>query len=575
MRTSGRCTPDAEVQAAASRRSRAALRAVTASSGWPKPVPRPGLDLAEDQHVAVAGHDVDLAGRAAPVAVEDHHPLPAQVRLGHPLAVGAHRVRRPHRLNGGVPAPGPQDAATPICGRTRPVVVLWTERAAPVSRPARAGHDGRVPGQLDGLPLGSRSRQYARRGRGNLRDRVLRLRQRAFLIAQVAVAAAVAYWIAHDLLGHQQPFFAPVAAIISLGMSYGQRLRRVGEVTVGVAIGVLVADLFVRVAGVGLWQIAFVVAGSMTVAVLLDGGPLLVTQAAVQSVFVALVVPTAAQGFDRWVDALVGGLVALAAAAIAPQSPLRQPRQAAAAVLEELAAFLHEAAESLRTGDRPRAERTLERARATDSVLEDLRQAAAEGIEVVRQSPFRRRHRDQVFGVAALAEPLDRAVRNARVLVRRVAAATRYEETVPPAYVDLARRAGRHRRPALRLPRGPGADRRPPSRAAAPRRPVVGRCGAGAALVDRGPRPGPLDRRRPAGADRAGRGRRAGDGAPPGRGRLTVEGLYDPGGRSTDSSDRASSSTLTSLKVSTRTFLTKRAWRYMSQTQASAIVTSK
>ena len=294
-----------------------------------------------------------------------------------------------------------------------------------------------MPGQLDRLPLGTRSRQYARRGRGNLRDRVLRLRQRAFLIAQVAVAAAVAYWIAHDLLGHEQPFFAPVAAIISLGMSYGQRLRRVGEVTAGVAIGVLVADLFVRVAGVGLWQIAVVVAGSMAVAVLLDGGPLLVTQAAVQSVFVALVVPTAAQGLDRWVDALVGGLVALAAAAVAPQSPLRQPRQAAAAVLEELAAVLHEAAESLRTGVRQRAERTLEQARATVSVLEDLRQAAAEGIEVVRQSPFRRRHRDQVFGVAALAEPLDRAVRNARVLVRRVAAATRYEETVPPAYVDL------------------------------------------------------------------------------------------------------------------------------------------
>ena len=294
-----------------------------------------------------------------------------------------------------------------------------------------------MPGQLDRLPLGTRSRQYARRGRGNLRDRVLRLRQRAFLITQVAVAAAVAYWIAHDLLGHEQPFFAPVAAIISLGMSYGQRLRRVGEVTVGVAIGVLVADLFVRVAGVGLWQIAVVVAGSMAVAVLLDGGPLLVTQAAVQSVFVALVVPTAAQGLDRWVDALVGGLVALAAAAVAPQSPLRQPRQAAAAVLEELAGFLHEAAESLRTGDRQRAERTLERARATDSILEDLRQAAAEGIEVVRQSPFRRRHRDQVYGVAALADPLDRAVRNARVLVRRVAAATRYEETVPPAYVDL------------------------------------------------------------------------------------------------------------------------------------------
>ena len=263
-----------------------------------------------------------------------------------------------------------------------------------------------------------------------------RLRQQAFLIAQVAVAAAVAYWVAHDLLGHEQPFFAPVAAIISLGMSYGQRLRQVGEVTVGVAIGVLVADLFVRVAGVGLWQIAVVVAGSMAVAVLLDGGAAR-HPGAVQSVFVALVVPTPAQGLDRWVDALVGGLVALAAAAGRPQSPLRQPRQAAAAVLEEArrrpARGRRVAADRRPAACRPDA-RAGPRHRQRPG---GPRQAAAEGIEVVRQSPFRRRHRDQVFKVAALAEPLDRAVRNARVLVRRVAAATRYEETVPLAYVDL------------------------------------------------------------------------------------------------------------------------------------------
>ena len=293
---------------------------------------------------------------------------------------------------------------------------------------------GTVP---DRSPIGDASRRYARRGGRDVRDRMVRLRQRSFLIVQVAIAAAVAWFIAHDLLGHEQPFFAPVAAIISLGMSYGQRLRRVGEVTVGVAVGVLVADLFVRVAGVGVWQIAVVVAGSMAVAVLLDGGPLLVTQAAVQSVFVALVVPTAAQGVSRWVDALVGGLVAIAAAAVAPQSPLRQPRQAAAAVLAELAAVLQDAVDALRAGDVDRAEKALARARATDAALADLRQAAEEGLEIVRQSPFRRRHREQLLNVAALAEPLDRAVRNARVLVRRVAAATRYEEQVPPTYVDL------------------------------------------------------------------------------------------------------------------------------------------
>ena len=58
-------------------------------------------------------------------------------------------------------------------------------------------------------------------------------------IAQCAVAAGVAWLIAADLLGHPTPFFAPVAAVVSLGTSYGQRLRRVAEVTVGVAIGVL------------------------------------------------------------------------------------------------------------------------------------------------------------------------------------------------------------------------------------------------------------------------------------------------------------------------------------------------
>ena len=300
-----------------------------------------------------------------------------------------------------------------------------------------AGEDPAAPGRPGRAELADRSRHYARRGGLNVRDRVVRLGQRSFLIAQVAIAAAVAWFVAHTLLGHEQPFFAPVAAIISLGMSYGQRLRRVGEVTAGVAVGVVVADLFVRVAGVGLWQVAVVVAGSMAVAVLLDGGPLLVTQAAVQSVFVALVVPSAAEGVNRWVDALVGGLVAIAAAAVAPQSPLRQPRRAAAAVLAELAAVLDDAVDAVRSGDVEAAEAALARARATDSALADLRQAAEEGLEIVRQSPFRRRHRQQVQNVAALAEPLDRAVRNARVLVRRAVAAMRYEEQVPATYVDL------------------------------------------------------------------------------------------------------------------------------------------
>ena len=198
-----------------------------------------------------------------------------------------------------------------------------------------------------------------------------------------------------------------------------------------------VADVFVRVVGSGAWQVAVIVALSMAVAVLLSGGPLIVTQAAVQSVVVVTLLPQPEAGFNRWLDALIGGGVALAAAAVAPQTPLRRPRLEAARVLDELAVVLQDVAAAARAHDVERTEVTLQKARDTEKALEDLRAAAAEGLDVVRSSPFRRRQRAHVERVAEIAEPIDRAVRNSRVLVRRVAAALRYGEQVPPAYLDL------------------------------------------------------------------------------------------------------------------------------------------
>jgi hypothetical protein len=53
----------------------------------------PGLDLADDQTAAVAGHDVDLAEVAPPVAVEDLEAPVGEVAHGHPLAVAAQPAR--------------------------------------------------------------------------------------------------------------------------------------------------------------------------------------------------------------------------------------------------------------------------------------------------------------------------------------------------------------------------------------------------------------------------------------------------------------------------------------------------
>jgi uncharacterized membrane protein YgaE (UPF0421/DUF939 family) len=277
----------------------------------------------------------------------------------------------------------------------------------------------------------------ARRSKASVRDRFARLRQRSFFIVQCATAAAVAWWVATALLHHESAFFAPVTVMLSLGMSYGQRLRRVIEVTIGVAIGVLVGDTFVHFFGSGVWQIALVAMTAMTIAVLFGAGTMLVTQAGVQSVIITTLVARQDVALSRWLDAVVGGGVALLAATITPASPIRKPRAQAAVVVAELSAILTCTSQALQQNDTDLAASALARARSSEHALDELRDLSAEGIAVVRLSPFRRRHLPAVQAVADLMEPLDRAIRNIRVLVRRASVAVRIGEDVPAPYIEL------------------------------------------------------------------------------------------------------------------------------------------
>jgi uncharacterized membrane protein YgaE (UPF0421/DUF939 family) len=277
------------------------------------------------------------------------------------------------------------------------------------------------------------------RSRTSLRTRADRVRSKSFAIAQCALAAGLAWLIAHDLLGHETPFFAPIAAVISLGTSYGQRLRRVAEVTVGVALGVLLGDLLVVWLGSGWWQIAVVVALAMSLAFLLDGGQLMVMQAAVQSIVVTTLVVSPGGALIRWTDALVGGAVALVAATVVPAAPLRRPREQAARVLRKEAEMLRAAADVMEDGELDHALDLLADARDTDYLIHELRSAADEGLAVVASSPFRVRHRGGLRRMAELVEPLDRSLRSTRVLVRYVALAAYRSRPVPAGYPLVAR----------------------------------------------------------------------------------------------------------------------------------------
>ena len=117
--------------------------------------------------------------------------------------------------------------------------------------------------------------------------------------------------------------------------------------------------------------------------------------------------------------------------------PISRPRQQASAVLNELSEILVETADGLRSREEDAVSDALRRARASESLLDDLRSAADEGVAVVRLSPFRRRHRGRVQEIADLVVPLDRAIRNIRVLVRRCAVSVWRDEAMPAEFPNL------------------------------------------------------------------------------------------------------------------------------------------
>ncbi len=275
------------------------------------------------------------------------------------------------------------------------------------------------------------------RGRDSTRARIARLRQKAWVIAQCSISAGVAWFIASDLLHHPKPFFAPIVAVIGLGTSYGQRLRRVLDIAVGVAVGVFIADLIVLWVGSGAWQVSLIVLLAMSVAFVLNGNQLFVNQAAVQGIVIVTLVATPQGALTRWTDALIGGGVALVAATVVPRAPLRRPREQAAVVMRRISDLLRAAAHSAEDGDVERALEVLAVARTTDRLIRELQDAADEGLSVLASSPFRVRHKGHVRRMAELVEPLDRAMRNTRVLVRRVAVGNYHHERLPGAYAML------------------------------------------------------------------------------------------------------------------------------------------
>jgi hypothetical protein len=269
--------------------------------------------------------------------------------------------------------------------------------------------------------------------RHRLHSAAIRLKSAWLQILQTAVAASLAWFLAVLILGVERPTFAPIAAVIALGLAVGERARRAVELTLGVAFGVALADLLVSLVGVGAVQAGAVVVLAMGLAVFLGGGDLGVKEAAISAIIIMITFRSSQAGIpiERFLEALIGGGTALLINALLPVDPERMVEDAAYPVFAESAAVLEEVANSLKDGDARRAQRAYVKAREIDARVAGLKEAVAAGRETARLAPPRRRSLGHMELYAGADDQIDLTVRDVRALARAALSVVQPEDTAP------------------------------------------------------------------------------------------------------------------------------------------------
>ncbi|WP_026196281.1 FUSC family protein [Corynebacterium lubricantis] len=285
--------------------------------------------------------------------------------------------------------------------------------------------------------MGTRARLHA--VDRSLHSRIARLRKRWWQILQTALAAGVAYWVAQELIGHTTPFFAPIAVVIILSVSGGDRVKRAFELSMGCVLGVLVGDLLIAPLGAGGWQISLAVGVSLAVAGFFSPSVLVNNQVAIGSILIATIMPpgSANTGIDRTLDAVVGSVIAILVIAFLPSSPLSSARHEIAKVLGIASSVLDDVAKGLRDKDAELIDDALAAIRGTQSGIDAMLVATKTGAESSKISPFLWATRRYVRSLERIIEPVDNSIRNVRVLARRAHVLVQDGDTVSDRQIEI------------------------------------------------------------------------------------------------------------------------------------------
>ena len=239
-------------------------------------------------------------------------------------------------------------------------------------------------------------------------------------ILQITIAATISYLIAHFVLGHQHPLFSVTVVITALGFSRDARPRRIIDTALGMVLGIAASEVLQNLLGDGVWQLALILFVCLLVARFVTGSNAFTLAAGIQSMLVYISPVPPGGPFVRTIDALVGGLVALAATALIPRDPRGLAAKDASKLFEVFLDTLSALRFALTRVDQKIADAALNQVRRTQPLVDNWRLSLDSAIAISRVSPFLRKYRNELTGHLRLLRSMDLATRNLRVVVRRV-----------------------------------------------------------------------------------------------------------------------------------------------------------
>ena len=288
-----------------------------------------------------------------------------------------------------------------------------------------AGEEGRFVAALvdrarDRMHLGSRrgfgSTLRAFRLHG-LRHWLTRERDAFVQTAKAALASAVAWGVATEVLRVRDPVLASVAALVVVQVTLYQSVRRAIQYSAGIVAGMIGALAIGRYLGVNMLTMSLIVVFGLVIGRTLQLGTQ-VTQVAVTGLLVLAFGNS--YGTVRILDSVIGAAIGvLVNTAIAPPAFARTAAKELADLADDLASLCSAVAKELRAEwTHEQARDWLARSRVLGNSARAARKIAQQAEESLKYHPRKSTHLDEVHRVDEAAIALDHTASQLNSLMR-------------------------------------------------------------------------------------------------------------------------------------------------------------